>query len=78
MLSLQSSLREVRVVGPCWEKLKPKAPEGICEAETERCCRTSPAYVVSSKNLLDLKGVGEGGGEGGSSAAVTIKKRKEK
>ena len=27
MLSLQS-LREGRVVGPCWEKLKPKGPKG--------------------------------------------------
>ena len=28
MLSLQSCLREGRVVGPCWEKLKPKGPKG--------------------------------------------------
>ena len=28
MLSLQSFLREGRVVGPCWEKLKPKGPKG--------------------------------------------------
>ena len=28
MLSLQSFLREGRVVGPTWEKLKPKGPEG--------------------------------------------------
>ena len=27
MLSLQSFLREGRVVGPCWEKLKPKGPK---------------------------------------------------
>ena len=28
MLSLQSFLREGRVVGPCWEKFKPKGPKG--------------------------------------------------
>jgi hypothetical protein len=28
MLSLQSFLREGRVVGPSWEKLKPKGPKG--------------------------------------------------
>ena len=28
MLSLQSFLREGRVVGLCWEKLKPKGPKG--------------------------------------------------
>ena len=28
MLALQSFLREGRVVGPCWEKLKPKGPKG--------------------------------------------------
>ena len=28
MLSLQSFLREGRVVGPCREKLKPKGPKG--------------------------------------------------
>ena len=26
--SLQSFLREGRVVGPCWEKFKPKGPKG--------------------------------------------------
>jgi len=31
MLSLQSFLREGRVVGPCWKKLKPKGPKG-CSA----------------------------------------------
>ena len=29
MLSLQSFLREGRVVGPCWEKLKPEGPKGL-------------------------------------------------
>ena len=28
LLSLQSFQREGRVVGPCWEKLKPKGPKG--------------------------------------------------
>ena len=28
MLSLQSFPREGRVVGPCWEKLKPQGPKG--------------------------------------------------
>ena len=28
MLSLQSFLREGRVIGPCWKKLKPKGPKG--------------------------------------------------
>ena len=31
MLSLQSFLREGRVVGPCWEKIKPKGPKGTSE-----------------------------------------------
>ena len=26
---MQSFLREGRVVGPCWEKLKPKGPKGL-------------------------------------------------
>ena len=29
MLSLQSFLRERRVVGPCWERLKPREPEKV-------------------------------------------------
>jgi hypothetical protein len=29
MLYLQSFLREGRVVGPCWETLKPQGPEGL-------------------------------------------------
>ena len=29
MLSLQSFLREGRVVGPCWDKLKPEGPKGF-------------------------------------------------
>ena len=28
-VSLQSFLREGRVVGPCWEELKPKGPQGL-------------------------------------------------
>ena len=31
-LSLQSFLREGRVVGPCWEKLKPEGPKGLRSA----------------------------------------------
>ena len=44
MLSLQSFLREGRVVGPCWEKLKPKGPKVPVSA-----------YGGSLKNLKDLK-----------------------
>ena len=55
MLSLQSFLREGRVVGPCWEKLKPKGPKG-------RRALLDPvyvkgevfAYVGSIQNLKDL------------------------
>ena len=36
MLSLQSFLREGRVVGPCWEKLKPKGPKGYAYAWEHR------------------------------------------
>ena len=44
MLSLQSFLREGRVVRPCWEKLKPKGPKGEVFA-----------YVGRNQNLKDLK-----------------------
>jgi hypothetical protein len=39
MLSLQSFLREGRVVGLCWAQSKPKGPEG-----QKRCFIRSPFY----------------------------------
>ena len=47
MISLQSSLREGRVVGPSWEKLKPKGPKGRK--------REVFAHVGQNQNLKDLK-----------------------
>ena len=39
MLSLQSFLREGRVVGPSWEKLKPKGPKGPKGSDEQSCGR---------------------------------------
>ena len=50
MLLLQSFLREGRVVGPCWEKLKPKGPKGSFLRKGEVL-----AYVGRIHNLKDLK-----------------------
>ena len=38
MLSLQSFLREGRVVGPSWEKLKPKGPKGVKSLDARILC----------------------------------------
>ena len=43
MLSLQSFLREGRVVGPCWEELKPKGPQGRPRQEVASSEAASPA-----------------------------------
>ena len=44
MLSLQSFLREGRVVGPRWEKLKPKGPKG-------RSCLGHAGLVINKLSL---------------------------
>ena len=61
MLSLQSFLLEGRVVGPCWEKFKPKGPKGDAGA-------ISRGLVLCHGHVRPacgrLGGVG-GGGTGG-------------
>ena len=49
MLSLRSFLREGRVVGPCWEKLKPKGPKGLyCNPKGRRALLRFPSTVGRS------------------------------
>ena len=64
MLSLQSFLREGRVVGLCWAQLKPKGPNGELNAvRKHKCFLCSPFYVKGvslgyvglNENLKDLK-----------------------
>jgi hypothetical protein len=46
MLSLQSFLREGRVVGPCWEKLKPKGPKGSESINAFSAVLSTEGHVV--------------------------------
>ena len=61
MLSLQSFLREGRIVGPCWEKLNPKGPLPAIRKDAGLYCGSRLqsgevfAYVGLSQNLKDLK-----------------------
>ena len=48
MLSLKSFIREGRVVGPFWVKLKPKGPKGhlLYTARRASCCRARERGAV--------------------------------
>ena len=59
MLSLQSFLREGRVVGPCWEKSKPKGPKGpLGQSGTNDAKKKIWRTVVKKGHGRDIAAVG--------------------